>query len=99
MAKTERRETKHNDSVKMLAIKGFAKWLWYRDKLTETIHKVFDEYYPDLPKNKNTRRALKPQEEKLILKKLGNQMFRMMFWVGVNYSLRYSEFSSFLNLV
>jgi site-specific recombinase XerD len=82
--------------VKLWAIKGFAKWLWYRDKLTEKNHKAFDEYYPDLPKNEDTRSALKPQEEKLILKKLGNQMFRMMFWVGNNYGLRCSEFSTLI---
>jgi site-specific recombinase XerC len=82
--------------VKMWGIKGFAKWLWYRDKLSEKNHKAFDEYYPDLPKNEDTRRALKTREEKLILKKLGNQMFRMMFWVGINYGLRCSEFSTLI---
>jgi site-specific recombinase XerD len=80
--------------VKMWAVKGFAKWLWYRDLLDEKKYKAFEEYWPDLPKNKDDRRALEPSEEKHIMRNLGNQMFRMMFWVGCNYGLRCSEYAT-----
>ncbi|MFX0172037.1 MAG: tyrosine-type recombinase/integrase, partial [Candidatus Hodarchaeota archaeon] len=77
---------------KLWSIKTFSKFLWYRDLLSDKELKAIDEYYPDLPKNEDTRRPLSEDEVKDNLKILKNPMYRMLFFVGVNYGLRTSEY-------
>jgi len=79
---------------KLWAIKTFSKFLWYREHLSDKEYKAMDEYYPNLPKNEDTRRALSEKEVKENLKILKNPMYRMLFFVGVNYGLRTSEYAS-----
>jgi len=77
---------------KLWSIKTFSKFLWYREHLSNKEYKAMDEYYPNLPKNEDTRRALSETEVKENLKILKNPMYRMLFFVGTNYGLRTSEY-------
>ena len=77
---------------KMWPIKTFVKFLWYKNQFSLEEHKAIEQYWPNLPKNEDDRRALSNPELKENLIKLNNPMFRMLFFVGVNYGLRTSEF-------
>ncbi len=92
----EQRE-KGNSSVsikpKYYNIKGFVKWLYFRDILSEKHYREFLEDKYRLEKNKSTTKALTPEEVNLVYKKISDPQLRMIFWVGENYGLRASEYA------
>lgn len=79
-------------SLRLIVIKGFAKYLWEEDLITEKEYKKISSIKFKLPVGEDNRQALTPEQETIGYKKIGNPLLRMMFWTGLHYGLRRQEY-------
>ncbi|MHA2248035.1 MAG: tyrosine-type recombinase/integrase [Candidatus Hodarchaeales archaeon] len=77
---------------RLVTIKRFAKWLWEEDKITQKEYKKIYGYKVKLDLGESNRRVLTPEEEEKGYKRLANPLLKMMFWTGLRYGLRRSEY-------
>ncbi|MHA2174190.1 MAG: tyrosine-type recombinase/integrase [Candidatus Hodarchaeales archaeon] len=73
-------------------IKSFSKWLWEEDRLPEKEFKKIRGIKVKTDPGQDNRRALTPEEEDLGFEIIANPLLRMMFWTGLHYGLRLSEY-------
>lgn len=77
---------------RLISVRCFARWLWEEDKLPEKEYRKINGYKIKLDLGEDNRRALTPEEEEKGYKLLANPIFKMLFWTGLHYGLRRSEY-------
>ncbi|MFX1284513.1 MAG: tyrosine-type recombinase/integrase [Promethearchaeota archaeon] len=78
--------------AKLTVIRCYAKWLWEEDLLLSKEYKKILGLKIKLDYGEDGRRALTEEEIELGYNKLVNPILRMLFWTGLNYGLRRSEY-------
>ncbi|MFX0064493.1 MAG: tyrosine-type recombinase/integrase [Candidatus Hermodarchaeota archaeon] len=89
-----RGKDRKNRTIKhhLTSIRCFSKWLWEEDILSEKEYKKIRGYNIRLDPGDDNRRALTIEEEKHGYQVLRNPLLRMLFWTGLHYGLRISEY-------
>ncbi|MHA2272784.1 MAG: site-specific integrase [Candidatus Hodarchaeales archaeon] len=78
---------------KLNCIRCLVEYLWEEDKLDDKEYRKIKGITVKLEKDNDEHRALSEEEVESCFKKLANPMLRMMFWAGLNYGLRLSEYT------
>lgn len=95
ITKLQKKELKSSTLVvQLMAIRLFVTFLWEENRFDDKVYKAILGYFPIIEKDNEERRALTPEEVELCLKKIQNPMMHMIFWVGINYGLRCSEYAA-----
>ncbi len=79
-------------SRRLTTIKCFSRYLWEEDLLSEKEYKKIRGFKVKLDPGEDDRRALTPEEEECGYQTIANPILRMLFWTGLHYGLRRSEF-------
>ncbi|MFX0171072.1 MAG: tyrosine-type recombinase/integrase [Candidatus Hodarchaeota archaeon] len=79
-------------ALQLTVIRRYAKYLWEEDRLQEKEYKKINGYKVKLDLGEDNRRVLTPEEEKLGYQLIANPILRMLYWTGLHYGLRRSEY-------
>ena len=77
---------------RLTTIRCFARYLWEEDLLSEKEYKKINGYKVRLDPGEDDRRALTSEEEERGYQVIVNPLLRMLYWTGLNYGLRRSEY-------
>ncbi|MFX0172654.1 MAG: tyrosine-type recombinase/integrase [Candidatus Hodarchaeota archaeon] len=79
-------------ALQLTIIRRYAKYIWEEDQLSEKEYKKIYGYKVKLDPGEDNRRALTSDEEERGYQLIVNPILRMLYWTGLHYGLRRSEY-------